>query len=63
MFKLLIQGIHHPVYSRKLTRPYISLSHTSMKKSTQNLEDKLERVILHGLEHGKQDKIRKSDEK
>jgi len=30
--------------------------------STQNVEDKLKRVILHDLEHGKQGKPRKSDE-
>ena len=30
--------------------------------STQNVEDKLKRVILHNLEHGKQGKPRKSDE-
>ena len=33
------------------------------EKSTQNIEDKLERVILLDLEHGKQGKTRKSDEK
>ena len=31
--------------------------------STQSVEDKLRRVILHDLEHGKQGKSRKSDEK
>lgn len=31
--------------------------------STKNVEDKLKRVILHGLEHGKPRKSRKSDEK
>ena len=31
--------------------------------STQSVEDKLKRVILHDLEHGKQRKSRKSDEK
>ena len=31
--------------------------------STQNVEDKLKRVILHDLEHGRQGKSRKSDEK
>ncbi|MDE5909491.1 MAG: transposon-encoded TnpW family protein [Lachnospiraceae bacterium] len=31
--------------------------------STQSVEDKLKRVILHDLEHGKQDRPRKSDEK
>ncbi len=31
--------------------------------STQSVEDKLKRVILHDLEHGKQGKSRKSDEK
>ncbi len=30
--------------------------------STQSVEDKLKRVILHDLEHGKQGKSRKSDE-
>ena len=29
--------------------------------STQSVEDKLKRVILHGLEYGKQGKSRKSD--
>jgi len=31
--------------------------------STQSVEDKLKRVILHDLEHGKQGKTRKSNEK
>lgn len=31
--------------------------------STQSVADKLKRVILHDLEHGKQSKSRKSDEK
>ncbi len=31
--------------------------------STQSVEDRLKRVILHDLQHGKQDKPRKSDEK
>ena len=31
--------------------------------STQSVEDKLKRVIFHDLEHGKQGKPRKSDEK
>ncbi len=31
--------------------------------STQSVEDKLKRVILHDLEHGKPVKPRKSDEK
>ena len=31
--------------------------------SNQNVEDKLKRVILHDLEHGKQGNPRKSDEK
>ena len=31
--------------------------------SSQNVEDKLKRVILHDIEHGKQDRPRKSDEK
>ena len=31
--------------------------------STQNVEDKLKHVILHDLEHGKQGRQRKSDEK
>ena len=31
--------------------------------SSQNIEDKLKRVILHDLERGKQEKARKSDEK
>ena len=31
--------------------------------STQSVEDKLKRVILHDLEHGKQGKSRESDEK
>ena len=31
--------------------------------STQSVEDKLKRVILHDLEHGKQCRPRKSDEK
>ena len=31
--------------------------------STQSVEDKLKRVILHDLEHGKQGKNRKNQEK
>lgn len=31
--------------------------------STQSVEDKLKHVILYDLEHGKQGKSRKSDEK
>ena len=31
--------------------------------STQSIADKLKRVILHDLEHGKQGRPRKSDEK
>ncbi|MCR2046990.1 transposon-encoded TnpW family protein [Acetatifactor muris] len=31
--------------------------------STQSVEDKLKRVILHDLEHRKQGRPRKSDEK
>ncbi len=31
--------------------------------STQSVEDKLRRVILHDLVHGKQGKSRKNDEK
>ena len=31
--------------------------------STQSVKDKRKRVILHDLEHGKQGKSRKSDEK
>ena len=31
--------------------------------STQSVKDKLKRVILHDLEHGKQGRPRKSDEK
>ena len=30
--------------------------------STQSVEDKLKRVILHDLEHGKQGKVMKNDE-
>lgn len=31
------------------------------KTSTQSVEDKLKRVILHDLKHGKQDRLRKND--
>ena len=31
-------------------------------KSTQSVEDKLKRVILHDLKHGKQGNLTKSDE-
>ena len=31
--------------------------------STQSVEDRIRRVILHDLEHGKQGKTRKSNEK
>ena len=31
--------------------------------STQSVEEKLKRVILHDLQHGKQGRPRKSDEK
>ena len=30
--------------------------------STQSVEDKLKRVILHDLKHGKQEKVMKNDE-
>ena len=32
-------------------------------KSSQSVEDKLKRVILHDLENGKQGKLRRSDER
>ncbi len=41
---------------------YLVEAHFS-NTSTQSVEDRLKRVILHDLEHGRQDAPRKSDEK
>ena len=35
---------------------------SNIQTSTQSVKDKLKRVILHDLEHGKQGRPRKSDE-
>ena len=45
-----------------MSRHYLVEVHFS-DTSTQSVEDKLKRVILHDLEHGIQGNSRKSDEK
>ena len=52
-----------PCLQKKIDKTtYLVEVHIS-NTSNQNVEDKLKRVILHDLEHGKQGKPRKSDEK
>ena len=52
-----------PCLQKKIDKTtYLVEVHFS-ETSTQSIEDKLKRVILHDLEHGKQGKSRKSDEK
>ena len=52
-----------PCLQQKIDKTtYLAEVHFS-DTSTQSVEDKLKRVILHDLEHGKQGKSRKSDEK
>ena len=52
-----------PCLQQKIDRTrYLVEVHFSAT-STQSVEDKLKRVILHDLEHGKQGRPRKSDEK
>ena len=52
-----------PCLQKKIDRTtYLVEVHFS-DTSTQSVEDKLKRVILHDLEHGKQDRPRKIDEK
>ena len=48
-----------PCLQKKIGLVEVHFSDTS----TQSVEDKLKRVILHDLEHGKQGRPRKSDEK
>ncbi len=51
-----------PCLQKKIDKTtYLVEVHFS-SNSTQSIEDKLKRVILHDLEHGKQGKSRKSDE-
>ena len=45
------------------TRDKVFSRDTFSDTSTQSVKDKLKRVILHDLEHGKQGRPRKSDEK
>ncbi len=52
-----------PCWQKKINKmTYLVDVHFS-DMSTQNVEDKLKRVILHDLEHGKQGRSRKSDGK
>ena len=51
-----------PCLQKKIDKTtYLVEVHFS-SNSTQSIEDKLKRVILHDLEHGKQGKTRNSDE-
>ena len=50
-----------PCLEKKIDKTtYLVEIHFS-EKSTQNVEDKLKRVILHDLEYGKQGKSRKDE--
>ncbi len=56
-------GLLTPCLQKKIDKiTYLVEVHFSAT-SNQSVEDKLKRVILHDLEHGKQGKPRKSDEK
>ena len=56
-------GLLTPCLQKKIDKTtYLVEVHFS-STSTQSIEDKIKRVILHDLEHGKQGKSRKSDEK
>ena len=56
-----ITGYAPPCLEQKIDKTtYLVEVHFS-EKSTQNVEDKLKRVILHDLEYGKQGKSRKSE--
>ena len=56
-------GLLTPCLQKKIDKTtYLVEAHFS-STSTQSIEDKLKRVILHDLEHGKQGKSRESDEK
>jgi len=58
-----ITGRLTPCLQKKIDKTtYLVEVHFS-SMSTQSVEDKLKRVILHDLEHGKQGKSRESDEK
>ncbi len=52
-----------PCLQKKIDKTIYLVEVHFSETSTQNVEDKLKRVILHDLEHGKQDRLRKSDEK
>ena len=57
-----ITGRLTPCLQKKIDKTtYLVEVHFS-DTSTQSVEDKLKRVILHDLEHGKQGRPRKSDE-
>lgn len=54
-------GYTPPYLEQKIDKTtYLVEIHFS-EKSTQNVEDKLKRVILHDLEYGKQGKLRKDE--
>lgn len=56
-----ITGYAPPCLEQKIDKTtYLVEVHFS-EKSTQNVEDKLKRVILHDLEYGKQGKSRKNE--
>ncbi len=52
-----------PCLQKKLDKTTYLVEVYFSATSTQSVKDKLKRVILHDLEHGKQGKPRKSDEK
>jgi len=58
-----ITGRLTPCLQKKIDKTtYLVEVHFSAT-STQSVEDKLKSVIIHDLEHGKQCKTKKSDEK
>ncbi|MCI9271600.1 MAG: hypothetical protein HFH11_10710 [Dorea sp.] len=61
-FKINITGRLTPCLQKKVDKTTCLVEVHFSDMSTQSVEDKLKRVILHGLEHG-QDRTRKSDEK
>ena len=52
-----------PCLQKKIDKTTYLIEVHFSNTSTQSVEDKLKRVILHDLEHGKQSRPRKSDEK
>jgi len=51
-----------PCLQKKIDKTTYLIEVYFSKTSTQSIEDKLKRVILHDLKHGKQEKLIKNDE-